>query len=200
MIWKRVCKVLGLVCLVCAAKGQASLSHPSAERVKKILEKYNVYLKNLKNLKTSFIQISPNGTKSTGMLYLKKPGKLRLIYDPHGSIELISNGKNLIHYDGRTKENSSVALRDTPLYFLLEKGNLEELAQVQKIILDKKWSQIIVTNKRDPESGSVTLVFQENPIALVRWILVEADGRRTIVTLSNWKTNLTIHPKTFEMQ
>ena len=88
----------------------------------------------------------------------------------------------------------------SPLYFLLTSGQLQDLAVVEKVIPGPKWTQIIVKSKQDPEAGSIKLVFQENPFHLIRWVLTDLQGQKTVVTLSNIQLNKPIPKQAFQVK
>jgi outer membrane lipoprotein-sorting protein len=165
------------------------------------LEVCNTYLSRMKSLSAHIQQVDPKGAVAEGTLYIQKPGCLRLIYQPKGSLELIANGKELIQYDGRTKQSDSVSLSSTPLSFLLHaEGRLQDYATIHNVMVCPKWIQILLSSKEDPESGKVKLVFQRTPFKLVRWILCDNQGNRTVVTLSQIHTNVPLDPKIFRMR
>ena len=162
------------------------------------LDRYNHYLEKIQSLKASLTQICPDGRKMSGRLYIKKPGKLRLIYEPAHTLELLSDGERLTQYDWRTKESDSISLEGSPLAFLLKKGRLQEGALVDRIIMGSKWTQILVRSKEDPEAGQVTLVFQEHPLRLIRWVILDPQGKKTVVSLSRIQINVPIPSQAFQ--
>ena len=165
------------------------------------LQRYENYLNQINSLQASFTQISPRGKQSQGMLYLQRPGKVRLIYHPEGTLELIANGNWLIQYDGKNDEVTYVALDSTPLYFLLQpRVAFRSQARVHHIVKDAKWGRLVLSSKQDPESGTITLIFQENPLELVRWIIREPNGGQTTVNLSNMKKNIGMPSGRFDFQ
>ena len=164
------------------------------------LSRYNGHLNSIKSLKASLEQICPNGNTMHGKLYIQKPGKLRLVYEPADTLELLSDGKRLIQYDGVHKESNSMQLESSPLYFLLTSGQLENLALVQQVIPGPKWTQVIVKSKQDPDAGVIKLVFQENPLQLMRWVLTDSQGNKTVVTLSNIELNKPIPVQAFQLK
>lgn len=162
---------------------------------------YNQYLNRLQSIVTRIEQINPDGRKQQGTLYIKKPGQLRLIYEPMNTIDLIADGRRLIRYDWRTRESESVSLSNTPLNFLLEKNIvLQDQVEVKQIIPGPRWTQIIVQSKDDPEAGQIKLVFQNNPLKLIRWVITDPNGQKTVVTLTDFRTNIAIDPKIFRMR
>ena len=164
------------------------------------LSKYNRHLNGIKSLKASLEQICPNGKKMHGKLYIQKPGKLRLNYEPANTLQLFSDGKRLIQYDGVHKESNSMQLQNSPLYFLLTSGQLENLALVQQVIPGPKWTQVIVKSRQDPDAGVIKLVFQESPLHLIRWVLTDAQGNKTVVTLSNIELNKPIPAQALQLK
>lgn len=165
------------------------------------IAKYDAYLQNLRTFRASFTQLSPKGVQTKGVLYVQKPGKLRVIYEPaETSLQLISDGSRLVQYDGRTQESDSISLKETPLYFFLNEGSLQKYAVLRSAEFGPRYSALTLSNKEDPEAGSIILIFSEKPtLRLVQWVLVDADGARTQVTLSNIQTNLSIAPQTFRL-
>ena len=107
---------------------------------------------------------------------------MRLIYQPQNTMELIADGRWLIQYDGQNQEVSYISLDSTPLHFLLKpQVSFQSHANVHNVVRGPKWTQIVISSKQDPEAGFVTLVFQENPLQLVRWIIREPQGNQTIL-------------------
>jgi len=50
----------------------------------------------------------------------------------------------------------------------------------------------LVRKKEDPDEGYITLVFDNNPIALSEWSVVAGQGVETRVILSNMKSNVSL--------
>lgn len=197
-------KILFLMALGWALSASADsppvkISAPSLER---LLKPYNDYLNTLFSLKATFEQIDSKGRKCRGMLYLLKPGRLRLIYYPVGTLQVIADGKRLIQYDGQTQDSQSMALEQSPLAFLLRPhSRLQEATNILQVVIGPQWSQIILTSKEDPEAGTIKLIFRERPVrTLVRWTITDGRGNHTMVTLSGIESNCPLDPKIFEMK
>jgi outer membrane lipoprotein-sorting protein len=45
--------------------------------------------------------------------------------------------------------------------------------------------QVTLVRTGHPNEGSLTLVFSDNPLALRQWMVTDAQGQRTTVTLTN---------------
>jgi outer membrane lipoprotein-sorting protein len=175
---------------------------PLPENVQKSLQKYNTYLNQLTEFFVDLTQqVDKDGGTQTsrGRLYVKKPGKLRLSYQPAHTLDLIADGKDLIQYDWVNNDKNAISLQETPLYFLLHRGKLQDLAIIQKIIVSPEThtTKIMVKSRQDPEAGTVTLEFHDAPIRLTSWTLTDPQGRKTKVMLGKIHRNVSIDPKIF---
>lgn len=193
--------LLGTPCIFCKVHGSSVLP----QNVQKSLQKYNAYLNQLTEFFVDLTQkVDKEGRShmSQGRLYVKKPGKLRLSYKPAHTLDLIADGKNLIQYDWVNNDKNSISLQETPLYFLLHKGRLEDLAIIQKIIVspESRTTKIVVKSRQDPGAGIVTLEFHEAPLKLASWTLVDPQGCQTKVTLGAIHSNVSIDPKIFTLK
>src|SRR5436309_2678520 len=57
-----------------------------------------------------------------------------------------------------------------------------------------------VTQAAQPDLGSLTLVFTENPLILRQWTVVDQQGRRTTVSLSDLQLGVALDPRLFQYQ
>lgn len=196
--------IFGCLSLLCAPipvfAGPRLVNKPTLSPTQ-ALKPYNDCLNEIQTLKADLTQENPDKTKSIGLLFIEKPGKLRLNYT--NGLQLLSDGKKLLCYDNKKKTSDSLALKDTPLDFLLSKGKLEEATHVSTIYLEKNQTRIIVKNKRDPEAGHVELIFN-NPrtknMHLYGWVLSDASGKVTKVALKNIVLNKPVPANLFRIK
>ncbi|HVI52801.1 MAG TPA: outer membrane lipoprotein carrier protein LolA [Candidatus Sulfotelmatobacter sp.] len=143
------------------------------------------YLNTIKTLKARFTQISPAGDSIDGSVYLSRPGKMRLDYDPPSPIQVMANGNFLIYYDKQLKQVSYLDLESSIAGVLvrdqvrLDGPDLKLL----KITHAPDLLNITVTHRKDPSQGQITLVFTEHPFALRQWKVVDAQNQLTTVSL-----------------
>ena len=57
------------------------------------------YMDNIITMQARFEQVEPDGKLSFGHIYLRKPGRLRVEYDPPIPILLVADGGLLSYYD-----------------------------------------------------------------------------------------------------
>ena len=129
------------------------------------LKRVKNYLEGIKTLKGNFLQIDSNGFTKSGKVFIARPGKLRFEYDPPDPILLIADGFYLIYIDKDLEQVSHVFLKNTPVSFLLKEHiQFKDEITVTNVERSPGVLQITVTKTDEPESGSITLLFSDNPI------------------------------------
>ena len=74
------------------------------------------------------------------------------------------------------------------------------LSRDVKIIDFRRTAETIrvkLVRKSDPGAGNVTLVFQDNPLQLRQWVVEDATGIETTVTLFNAEEGMKLDQKLF---
>ncbi len=157
------------------------------------------YLNNITTFKARFIQVSSNGTYAEGEVIVKRPGKLRIDYDPPHPVLMIANGLTFLFYDRELKQASFLPLWETPLWFLIrEEIVFSEKIRVIKVEQDRATLRIVLVDDGLPDAGEITLVFSDKPLVLKKWEIVDAQGTITQVSLVNPNFGVKIDPKTFD--
>lgn len=149
------------------------------------------YLNGIGTLKADFSQYNPNGTLSSGKMYLKRLGKesfgkLRLDYNLPQKDRIIANGEILRIEDAQTKDVSEYSIDNTPASFLLRhKIDFSNDLEVKK--MDTKGNKITLTLMRSGDDGvTLTLIFVKSPfLRLQEWTVVDVQGNSTHVVLKN---------------
>ena len=156
------------------------------------------YLEGLRYLEARFSQIGPYGDLATGTVYLWRPGRLRIEYDPPSEVLLLATDWRLIFYDGSIDQVTTIPLAQTPLGFLLEeKVDLEKEVEVRDLRAGEDEITLTVVRRQAPDQGSVTLVFARRPMELRRWTVVDPQGLATRVILEGIRTDVPIDPDLF---
>jgi outer membrane lipoprotein-sorting protein len=165
-----------------AATGLAALPPDDAAAVQRAIR----YLNDLSTLRARFVQISSNGTYAEGEVIVARPGRLRFDYDPPHPVLLIANGLTLLFYDRELKQASFLPLWETPLWFLIrDEVKLSDDLQVTAVERGQGVLKVTLRNTDSAEAGSLSLVFEDAPLSLRKWELVDAQGISTQVSLIN---------------
>ncbi len=159
------------------------------------------YLNKMKTLSGEFSQRDSRGRTATGTIQISRPGRMRLTYNPPSNLLMVADGKWLITCDREADQVDYVSLENTPAAFILRpnvkfSGKVEIVGMIPKV----KTTEITLVQKDESEAGTITLVFQNDPIELKEWRLVDAQGVETQVILSNIKTNVSLPMKLFTFE
>jgi outer membrane lipoprotein-sorting protein len=180
---------------VVVAAERVALSPDQSAAVRRAVQ----YLNDLSTLKARFIQISSNGAYAEGDVIIQRPGRMRFEYDPPHPVLIIANGLSLLFYDREIKQASFLPLWETPLWFLIRKEvTLSEGIVVSAVEQSPGALRITITDKDLSETGSVTLVFSDRPLALKKWEITDAQGILTQVSLINPRYGIEVDPLAFD--
>lgn len=164
-----------------------------------VINAVETYLNSVTTLEARFQQIAPDGGLATGKLYLQRPGRLRLDYDPPSRIRLVAPGDwRLIFYDASIKQVNVIPIGQTPLGILLDDEiSLDD--EVEVVEVERAGEEVALTLVREDraDQGSVTLVFGERPLTLRRWSVVDPQGLQTHILLEEVRTGGRIDPELF---
>ena len=151
------------------------------------LEKLTLYINNIKTLEANFEQINNDNSVSTGSLFIKKPGKLRMKYEePNESIVLVSSGFVTIIDPKSNAPPQNFALENSPFRVLLFSDLSLEMVNMG-INYNSEKSKTILTVKdlENQNEGYIEMTFTDNPIVLEQWLLVNSMEEKIIVKLTN---------------
>ena len=162
------------------------------------LARVEAYLNSLDTLRSGFVQINPDGASVTGELYYAAPDKMRLEYDPPSRVLIIADRWQVIYHDRRLKQVSHLLTGSTPLGFLLAE-DIELGGDVTVTALEEAGGELRVTlvQSEEPNQGSITLVFADQPLELRRWTVVDAQGLPTHVVLEGIETGIALDDELF---
>ena len=183
------------IAVVIAAEAiAAKLSAENQQDLKRI----ETFLNGMETARAGFLQVSSNGGVATGKLLLSRPGKMRFEYDPPATIMIIANGTFLIFIDKELKNATHLWLSTSLIGFLVEEDiKLNGDVTVTKFEKGSNILRATLARTKDPEQGSITMIFSDQPLALRQWIITDQQGIRTTVTLSNLESGIKIDPKLF---
>ena len=193
-----IISLFALAATISVVKAAEAISAKISAENQQDLKRIETFLNGMETVRAGFLQVSSNGTIATGKLLLSRPGKMRFEYDPPVPIMMIADGTFLIYIDKELKHVIHSWLSKSLIGFLVEEDiKLNGDVTVTKF---KKGSNILratLVRTKDPEQGSITLIFSDQPLALRQWIITDQQGIRTTVTLSNLESVLKIDPKLF---
>ena len=182
-----------------AAKSQVKsmvLSEDQIAAVKRI----DAYLNSYQSLRGNFLQTSPRGRSSRGVMNILKPGKLLFEYEAPNPLLIASDGKWLTIKDKVKEKGDQVPLSSTPLRLIVS-SKVSILAEAHVVGFEQTEgiTTVALADKKGGLKGQIILVFDETKNELQQWIIVDGKGQRTTVQLVDLEKNVKINPKIFNV-
>jgi len=156
------------------------------------LQDISAYLNGFTTAQSPFTQINDDGTLSTGMLYLHRPGRARFEYDPPDSAVVIAGGGTVVIHDPKSNQPpESYPLKRTPLSVILaETVDLDRADMVVAHRFDGTVTVVTAQDPENPEYGSIDLMFTGDPVELRKWVIHDGGGGQTTVILGALETGV----------
>jgi outer membrane lipoprotein-sorting protein len=144
------------------------------------------YLNSLKSLKGRFLQVGPDGKTTQGTMWLERPGRMRFQYDKPSPLLLVAGNGIVTFYDSQLGQTTNMSVGQTPLGLLLA-DTITLSGDVTVTDFQRQQGQLFITlvRTKTPGDGSLTLMLNTDPLALVGWSVVDAEGRETRLRISN---------------
>jgi outer membrane lipoprotein-sorting protein len=150
------------------------------------LARLSTYFNGIRTLEADFVQLNDDGTRSSGTLYMRRPGRARFEYDPPEKSLVMAGGGQVAIFDGRSNavNPEQYPLKRTPLWLILERNvDLDRRNMVVGHFGDARTTTLVAQDPDDPQNGRVELVFQNEPLTLAGWSVIDGSGARTRVQL-----------------
>ena len=142
------------------------------------------YMDGIITLQAKFQQVDPDGKISRGKIYLRKPGRLRVEYDPPVTILVVADGGLLSYYDKDLDELKQMPLQQSSAWFLVRYPiKLTDGVTVSRIDRSPGGLQISLYQTDQPDAGSVSLIFVDNPLHLTQWTVTDSQNKEVRVGL-----------------
>ena len=156
------------------------------------------YLNGLQSLKANFSQIGPEGDPAEGIIYMRRPGLLRVEYAPPVPVLIVGDGLWIHYHDMELGQVNDWFIYETPLGALTrEEIRFGEDLEVTAFAEHGGLVEVTVVHEDDPRGGSLTLVLSAAPLRLLQWRVTDAQGYVTIVTLHDLETNIRLPRRLF---
>ena len=156
------------------------------------------YLNGLESLKANFTQIGPDGEPAEGVIYMRRPGLLRVEYAPPVPVLIVGDGLWIHYHDMELGQVNDWFIYETPLGALTkEVTRFGEDLEVTAFARRGRLIEITVVHEDDPRGGSLTLVLSADPLRLLQWRVTDAQGYVTKVTLHDLETNIRLPRRLF---
>lgn len=156
------------------------------------------YLNGITTMRAKFQQVDGAGNIAFGMIYVRRPGFLRVQYDPPSQVILVADSIAVSYYDAELNQLNQAPLGLSPLWFLLRDNvKLGGDVTVTSFRRGPNVFEIGIVQTDEPDAGTVTLVLGDKPLDLQQWTIVDSKGQEVRVALYNAEFGVELENKLF---
>ena len=166
------------------------------------LDRVVAALRGISTMKADFVQTDRNGQSVSGVMTLKRPGKIRFEYEKSVPLLVVSNGKSMYMVDYEVNQVQRWPIKNSPLGALLDPTR--DVGKYGRLVPsgNPKVVSVEVRDSAHPEYGVITLVFVRKPgapggLELSSWASLDSQNARTVISLSNQQYGVAVADNTF---
>ena len=131
---------------------------------------------------------------------MARPGRMRFEYDPPSSILLLADRFYVYFVDKQLAQMSKVGLKSTPAWFLLRDPITFDDLVITRFERGANTLMVTVVEPAEPDNGSLTIVFSNQPLARRQWTIVDPQRKTTTVSISSAQFGVVLDPELFVYQ
>jgi len=159
-------------------------------------------LRGISTLKADFRQTDRSGQSVSGVLTLKRPGRIRFQYQKGVPLLIVGDGKALTLVDYEVKQVQRWPISNSPLGALLDPRRDVAKFGTLKPTGNRDVVSVEVRDRGHPEYGVITLIFVRKASApggleLSHWVALDSQNKRTTVQLSNQQYGVAVPDSAF---
>jgi outer membrane lipoprotein-sorting protein len=156
------------------------------------------YLNGIRTLQSRFQQVAEDGGVASGTIYLARPGRMRIVYDPPSPILIVATEGQVYYFDRKLQEVSRTTIDTTPAWFLLrDQIKLGGDVTLTRFEHAADTIRLGLVETDNPDLGQVTLVLSDQPLELRQWTVLDAQKKQVTVTLNDPHYGVALDPKLF---
>lgn len=164
------------------------------------IQRIQDYLNGITTMQAKFQQYSAKGGIAFGNLYLKRPGFIRIEYEPPSPMLIVSDSVSLHYYDPELDQINRVPVSSSPIWFLL-KENVRLGGDVTVTDFQRAPNSFAITIQQtdEAEEGKVTLELGDKPLELRQWTVIDNKQQEVRVGLFNAQFGMEIDQQLFRV-
>lgn len=184
---------------LCAAPLIAMGSFAFAQNA--VVDSVNTYLTNLRTMTARFTQESADGSVIGGTFYMQKPGKLRFEYDAPSPAMIIADGEIMAVFDSKSNRGPQRYPQSKTPLSLLTRNDIDVTKSHFVRLIETRGGQVHMTmyDPEKPENGTIRMVFDQNPMELREWVIIDGAGLESVVKLGAVTKNISLDRKLFSI-
>lgn len=159
-------------------------------------------LRGISTLRADFVQTDRSGQSLTGVLTLKRPGKIRFQYQDDARMLIVGDGSALTLVDYEVNQVQRWPIRKSPLGALLDPSR--DVSRYGRLVPtgNPDVVSIEVRDPKRPEFGTITMIFAKDGgapggLELVSWVALDSQNKRTTIQLKNQRYGVPVTDNDF---
>ncbi|MDT0509335.1 outer membrane lipoprotein carrier protein LolA [Novosphingobium sp. MMS21-SN21R] len=203
---RKMGRPLAAFSLVLSAATPALLAAPTAAQAQATspdVTRAVTALRGISTLRANFVQTDRSGQSTSGVLTLKRPGKIRFQYQKGVPLLIVGDGKALTMIDYEVRQVQRWPISNSPLGALLDPN--KDVARFAKLLPtgDPGVISLQVRDPKHPEYGTITMIFVRSAAApgglqLDSWVALDSQNKRTTIRLTGHQYGVAVDDKTFK--
>ena len=160
------------------------------------------HLSATQTMTADFSQTDRAGKVLTGVLSLKRPGKLRFQYEKEVPILIVAEGGALTFVDYSVRQVQRWPIKESPLGVLLDPSR--DLTRFASVVpgTDPRLLSVDARDPKHPEYGRITMIFARGTagpagLTLQGWVALDSQNNRTTIRLTNQRYGVPVSDGTF---
>lgn len=169
-----------------------------SEAEKADVARIETYLNELKSVEARFLQVNDQGGLRQGDIAIKRPGKMRVTYDQPDKDFIVADGTMVHMWDDEMGQQTSVPIGEGIAEFILrENVKLSGDVVVTHFVRFPAKMELTLVSVKEPQEGELTLIFEDKPLKLRQWRVLDTQGRTTGVNLESAREGITLSDNNF---
>jgi outer membrane lipoprotein carrier protein len=201
---KILLSIIMLSFFFCSTRSWAGEQQNALDAIQKQYDSVNTFT--AKFLQKSYVKTMNQALEAKGEVQIKKPGKMKWVYNAPDPQVLVSNNKVLWLYIPNEKQVTKAPLdsiysSNTPALFLAGKGKLSDTFNVIKVTKEKDLIVVVLTPLEEDNSLDRLELFADNKnYQIVGSSVYDKLGNKTEIQFSDIKVNVKIPESTFRFK
>jgi outer membrane lipoprotein-sorting protein len=135
-------------------------------------------------------------------MFLKRPGRIRLEYDPPNLGLVVVGGGQVAIFDPKSdSEPFRFPLNQTPLSIILQNSvDFKKQDMVREHFADGPTTVLTLQDPTHSDYGFIKLIFTKDPVRLRQWIVDNNSGNNSTVIVENWIEDQQVPDVLFNIQ
>jgi len=194
-MFKRFVLAVAAVATLLVSPAFAALDATQQADLKRITDTWNA----IRTVQGGFSQVDSNGGQSTGVFYIKKPGRFRFDYNPPEQLTVVADGYTVAVEDRKLETQDRYPLVETPLSVMVDENISLNRPDLQILNVERRGDAIVVHLKSTKEDaqGDLLIAFNQADLSLMYWVVRDPQGTQVTVRVGNVTQGMAIDARKF---